>query len=628
MTSIQTLLSPFRHPVSGLTTLSNERQAQEVPKTQSARAFHQASALSPLLFTGNIHFSGKGYAPKQTELLFFQTVLAGLPQSRETIYAVSALPSATVKQALWQFVQGIAEKKLEPGDLPNPVEQAIPQHIQSEMARAKSRVMNFHALEYGGKFPLSLKTTEAYQGDVAKFQSDLNREMQDTLYVLRHRFKFSDPALHLFKQFTAQVVPVLFNLGFPDALPHAFQVARLAVAKAYEKGATEAELLQAAMVGIAHDPKKPKEVKINLAAHPIVASAIAHMALNDDTVFMRDHLENFLQGKELTVETFTQGVVEALSVNNDSRFVNKFVIWPGILGQVQKEYGLMVRKALEDEVIKRFNAPSQERGTVRPISDHLEGNLHDIRLDSGLHGIRRGEWDGFVEKNKPAGSTLTGESLFESAIAGSPSPEELALLQTIQKTRFEDADMMVFRAPVRATSLLSHHEEVTSSGRAAARALVEADSLLLSPHKVFLAHFVPSDPVPKRIASFIVSFNDNINDLPFDSQASARPWQRAVYISILRAAGALTQRNLVKEFMGQHGTEPIEQQITTLSNLLIAPDTWNSGTSQYASHVPKPADDNDPAFLALEKAYLAMTKEFRFAVFQRNGSEQVIGQND
>src|SRR5262249_41942347 len=149
------------------------------------------------------------------------------------------------------------------------------------------------------------------------------------------------------------------------------------------------------------------------------------------------------------------------------------------------------------------------------------------------------------------------------------------------KTELSESDMLRLRIPLTASAilhvdvdsatLLHHHQEVIESGRIAAKALVIADPMMLSPHKVAVAY---QNALIKRVASFVASFDDNNRLMPKDARANGTRWQRAVYLSMLVAADRLCGTARLAQFKDGHADTRLDKDVDDLRALLLDESTW------------------------------------------------------
>jgi hypothetical protein len=169
--------------------------------------------------------------------------------------------------------------------------------------------------------------------------------------------------------------------------------------------------------------------------------------------------------------------------------------------------------------------------------------------------------------------------------------------------------------------MFSHHSEVAPAGRIAALALVNADPLLLSPHKV-VAATPRTVPWVNILTSFGNSFMDNINDLPMQNQIAARPWQRAVLVSVLNTADLLAGRER-GVLARQAADRDILSEIKNMKQLISDPATWGE-TAQLKEGDADFATRYTQAFEALEGEYQRMVKQFRQAAFKNDSSDHAV----
>ncbi len=509
------------------------------------------------------------------------------------------------------------------------VDEKIPRSLLEDLALAKARLLNTFTLLQGGL----IQPSSSFEDEARSFLTDLKREMVITENQMRRVFQLNDAGVALYREFVAQTAPILFVMGFDDAIPHAGQVSRLCgyMTQRQQKsqGSTvevinRPEILIALMVGWLHDPKLRGDISwSNLAAHPVVGSAIATHLLQADR--MRHLYRNFADSFQtrpsgLRPGRFQRAVAEALAINNDSRFVVNNVILhkppfpvpgvvePGILDQIGQTKGLRIARRIEKLVDDRMSAPS--RGEKPPMlkSSKALRALRTTRLETGLRGVSRDAWLRTVRDVKPELGPQQALDLFEQVIDGQLADKDLeAALAKNLRTR-KDA---VVACRISGSALLAHHGELSGWSRQAALALVNSDPLLLSAHKI--------GAVGTQIQSFVRSFNDNIRDLPKDCHERGVWWQRSVFLSILKAADRLNSTSLRRDFLLDTADLNIEVQVKRLGELLVKPEIWG----RYAG-VKKGDPDFDTALKALEDEYREMLPKYRLAALDENGSERFL----
>jgi hypothetical protein len=482
----------------------------------------------------------------------------------------------------------------------------VPQDAVDRIALHKARVQNIHNLLLG-KPPVS-------PADLQKDASDFIDELQTRVRKLNHdlkqkQSKLSEPGLALFNRFAAETAPIQHAMGFPDAVAHAADVAQLTCLLAIKQGATEPEALQALMVGWLHDPKLPGTVSwSNLATHPVIASSIAKHILGQPE--FKDALTNYLntfQGSQ-NADQFTNGVVEALSINNDSKWVLDNVILhkfpysplsePGI-ADVPDDQDKVVSKAIEALFTNRFLAPSEGK-PLQDLPPNLLNQVNRTALSTDLRGIDYRALPDAVKR------TVTPESL-DTLLAGNPN-DQGRWAQTQQLLR-DHLPNIVINPKVKGGTLASHHAEVEQA-RLAALGLAKADPPLLSPHKIMAQ--TKGDTALERLASFVDSFENNIRFLPQDAKPDGEAWKNEVFRAILESADTLTgNRQLASQEVQEHLNDAqfLKQQV-------LAAKTWQGRTSQetnvdYGAAVPStdPSSDFGTLLSSLKKHYEAAVDE-------------------
>ncbi len=570
----------------------------------------------------------ESYAPKRDELQYLSQGLDGsLPG--DAFYAPGFFVEPEMVQGflkLFQLAEKLHGEGLSPQDIKLQLNsQAIAPKMVHQLALAKAQVMNHYAL--GKKLASILienKPASAYEDEARDFLLEVAVQNADTIGFFREFFNFKDQDTDCFQLFVIHTVKVLYAMGYPDAAHHSSQVARLCVVKTAVEGASKIDILQSAMVGWLHDPKFDVNLSIdNLSTHPVVASAIAWHLLTHSN--FESALTKVLSSGNMSIDTFAIGVAEALSINNDSRFVSERFIFDQVALQVAQQFkdeekAKSMKVALWDRHQQRLAAPSQ--GTKpQPFGEELYIAISKTRLDSGLLGILKDAWR---ESCVEAGLNLTEQELDElyfQIVRG--EYEDKNALQKITHAllaRQSESHDAIQQWSVRGLSLFSHHDEVTSSGRISALALINSDPLLLSPHKILEVR-PENEPLIDRLRSYIGSLDSNINDLPKASRESALSWQRSVFICILKGIQEMTGLDRLSRFYESHRYTPTQTDVDDLRQLILDRYTWKSFSEVSAQSDPKAFDD---ALGVFRDHYLAMCRDYRQAVMSSGVDESKL----
>lgn len=523
-----------------------------------------------------VTFSGH-YAPRDKDLSSTIRALSGWQDP--DVSAPNYMPEDLVEQSFFQVLEGNASV--------HPV-------AAKGLAERKLKAMNLHLLTLGKP----LYAPQKAEHEAKEFIVAVDEAVPVLDEVFGKQYGFTREELTVMHRFIAKTAPILFEMGFPDPVRHAAQVSRLCVIQAHKQGADKAELLQAAMVGWLHDPKLASELsRENLATHPVIGSAIARHIFDDPT--FRSELEKLPSVQKMGSEKFANGVVEALSINNDSRYVLTEVILKAIQPFVSNP------DKTEKIALKRFMASL--RGAVPPsLSDALTRELEQGEVPSGLRGLslsrlevmRRELAPSYPPLQNLSASQMLALVLQNQPISGLEEPRRQALIEEMQ-ARLQADPQAVVRHHINALSLFSHHQEV-KSGRVAALALASSDPLLLSPHKIIEAE--KEDTCLAGISAFLTSFNNNVTSVPRRTRDEARLWQRDLYLHMIQAAEELTGKKLKPAFTGKNVTAKV--QVDRLAKVLNDPASWRAqdGTDYGAASL------NDPASKALAERLIATMK--------------------
>ncbi|MBY0402670.1 MAG: hypothetical protein K2X66_02140, partial [Cyanobacteria bacterium] len=521
--------------------------------------FFQASGLNPLKkpALGAVKF---GQGPTQPELNAIQGMLKG--GNASDVLAPNYLPSPEVVRSLYQLITDNTP---------------VPESLQKVLTQQKTEAMNLHHFLLGKP----LLNEGAVAKDAQQFVADFGRKMKEldgTLLTPANGFGVAEK--EIFHLFAANTAPILFTMGFADAIDHSGDVARLAVKQALKYGGNKQEVLQAALVGWLHDPKLRGDLSwSNLATHPVVGSAIAQELLNQPALSNKiqqylDFVPESSTQSHMGLAEFKKGIVEALSVNNDSEFVLRMVILNKMPKHPLAEPGIAdVVPEAKEEFLKRFKAPSLGETPV-PVSDDLKAKIDTVNLSTDLKGIS------LLALKTALGVETEAEAkkAFKAIVSGE-TPLNAGELQALKGKLLEIPGALV-NPQVKGTTLLSHHGDLIE-GAKAGLALAISDPLLLSPHKIVAASFEPF--ILGRITSFAKSIEDNIKALPLAAQPEGQIWLKDLYRSILEASSELTGKN-PSELLTQarEASTALQSDVSLLAevqlfkSLVTAPSTWVS----------------------------------------------------
>lgn len=515
------------------------------------------------------------YTPGAEELSTIQNALLGWPHD-SGIIAPSYYPDKAIEDAVLALIKD---------DAP------LSENIIDLLTERKLSVLNFHYFIL--KQPLQQKT-EAHLADTREFFRVLNQELNVSRDFFKQRFGFTANYLDFLAIVMAKTAPMFFFMAYPDAASHPAQVSLQCVIEASKRDAHDLELLQAACVGWMHDPKLDSVTMSwsNLATHPIIGSTIALNILNQEDII--EHLnacisetpdQNPNPQEVLNQENFIRGIVEALSINNDSRFVlENAILKKPPFASVGSEDGLAQQlefteaQALIYIAEERFRAPA--RGKFPPlIPKDLIDSLESTSLGTGLRGIKASTLEAAVKE--VINPDTSASDIYAQIIAGKIDQETANKLVD----ELDEYKKSIIDPQVKGISLFSHHEEVCPSGRQAAYALAVSDPSQLSLHKVIELKQAPT--VLEMIHTFTKGFEDNMTYLPKDAVMSSRLWQRDMYLSIIEAADTLTGKRYqekAKETLNLDERENytiVCQDINQLQYWINDAKTWQSADNSH-----------------------------------------------
>lgn len=526
---------------------------EKSPSAASLKAFYlpTASIKKPR----SIHFAG---GPSSAEITGIVNSLSGW-KNDENVIGPNYFPEPTVANAL---LESVAEHR----DLSAAMLEKIAQH--------KARVQNIHNLLLNKP----AVTATSFQEETLQFANEYKTRLTQLNNFLTAE-GIPSIAIHLFNQYASYTAPIMFAMGFPDAVAHAADVAQLTYLRAKKVGASQADAVQALFVGWLHDPKLPGAISwSNLATHPAIASSIALHTLSQPEI--NATLEHYSENPVL----FREGIKDALAINNDSAWVMNNVILHKSAFSPMSERGLAdtqpenphaeTPRHIEELFNARFEAPSQST-SLPPISDSLMEAMNQVELSTDLRGLR---YDAFSEEYK---RTITREAL-TNLLDGKAENSEL--WTRTQQLIAEQPSRFVVNPKVKGGTLSCHHMEVENAPFAA-RALAEADPLLLSPHKVIAQ--TSGTTMIARLASFITSFDNNICFLPRSAQEDGKAWRNHLMIAMLGAAQELTGNSLLED---ETAIGMLIYNDEALKKKVLDPATWQGPKGNYDSAAPGSAD--------------------------------------
>ncbi len=565
------------------------------------------------------------YTPKLRTLEHLRRGLAGGSQLTDYYAPGFFADREMVRQfiALFALCRRMAEIGFTPEELEDKVlgDRDVQKLIRS-LALAKARVMNHFAL--AKKLPrviIENRPADAYMDEAKLFLMELQGQHTVTVNFFRKFFGFSEDEAGIYEQFVARTVKALYSMGYPDVVHHSSQVSRLCVVKAMDENACRPEVLQSALVGWLHDPKFETTLSIdNLSTHPIMGSAIAWHILNEPE--FRTRIANYVQGSGFGPRTFASGIVEALSVNNDSRFVSERFIYDQVALQIVQQYGedlgTQLREKLWDRHQQRLAAPSKGVAPL-PFPPSLVEAISKTHLDSGMFGIRKAAWE---EACRETGLQEPPEALYHRMVEGE-YPDRAAVDKVSDYLLEKQAltKEVAVEWGVNGLHLFSHHDEVARYAQVAALSLVNSDPLLLSPHKVLEVR-PEKETLLDRLKSYIGSLDSNINDLPKASRESALSWQRSIFICILKAAQDLTGVDRLTEFHQSHRYTPTQTDVDELRRRVLEIETWREYTKLAASPQERPRFDQ--VLEIMRRRYLEMCEFYREAAMSSDINESKI----
>jgi hypothetical protein len=561
---------------------------------------------------------------KTSDLVKINQGLSGWKKNNEVL-APCYKPSLAEFNAIYNFIHSS-----------KPVSKAVIKSIIKNKAIAS----NFQSFVINGSVE-AINSKKFYQETILFFEElKTGIETIDRVFEQTGLTGIERKLFHIFVSWTAST---LFYLGFADSINHSVQVARKCAIDAYRKNLSRPDILQAAIVGWIHDPKLPGSYSwSNLSTHPIIASAIALEVLTRPDLHYKIDLYLDEYGKD--AEHYVKGIVEAVAINNDSKFVLDNAIfnrptWApglpesgGVIDQIScmnigelKKMGIKfdsqdLVKEIIDIALDRFYAPSNMK---KPASFNIDiiKLLKNIQVDTGIIGI---DADSFyfhflnIAGIKEFEISESIPELFEQILSGEYHQTQIIkeLSESLKKSQKEESSAF-YILKVSADKLFSHHDEMKFAPIAASN-LAIADRLLLSPHKILEAGV--QNTVLGRIISFMDSFEDNIKSLPKSAQAGGRIFQRDLYVSILQAADILTDQDNFDKFhklssakLEKHqpfccyaskeiSLKNIVHQVEYLKYLIQEKSSWiNCKTGTDFSNINPTNTETNPDFLLVTK---------------------------
>ena len=347
--------------------------------------------------------------------------------------------------------------------------------LSTALAAQRANVVNFFELLSGqGAFTPTSSTARMAETTV------FLRQLKEQVLIWRSgTFKsldFSMAERAMLARISVKASPVLFFMGFADAIPHSSQVARLCASMAHRLDGRHSEIFQAAVVGKLHDPKFEPNIDVarqNLATHPINAVALASCIFEDEQI--KSALLAYFHGNHTLCDEFIEGVRDALGVNNDSWFVQMMFILPNFVKRIGGKYGAEVAAGFQSVMEGRLRSASLCSAPPM-LPTHLHGCLAQESLDSGLRGISHTGW---IQAVTAAGiEGIEPKALFQQLLDGQLGTVTQDQIAALRKSLRENPNA-ILTANISATRLLHHHQEVVPSGRIAAAALVIADPMML-----------------------------------------------------------------------------------------------------------------------------------------------------
>lgn len=579
---------------------------------------------------------------KFSELIQIDKALSGW-QGDNNIYAPCYKPSQEVINAIYKYIH--SNKRLS-------------SQLIDLITLDRAKCSNFQS------FIISGHVKNAYSEGFKLETEDFLHELKEGIEILNCIFDkvgLKRGEKRVFHRFISRTATLLFNLGFADAINHSSQVARKGIIDSFRNNETPVEILQHAIIGWIHDPKLPGNFSwSNLSTHPIVASAIALEVLTQPD--LQNDIQKYLaslkpeQKAIRTVEDFIKGIVEAVAINNDSKFVLDYAIFErpvwapglpesgGVLDQIDSmskeelnELGIEsfeLKEVIIKTALERFYAPSNMT-TATSFDYKFIKLLKKVKIETGLIGIKMDSYrmscSRMTESKHLQLCQKTPVYILNKILLGTLEDQNFIKNMSIDLKQTHKNERNTFvNVVVPGDKLFSHQDEMKYAPKAATN-LGVADRLLLSPHKILEAGV--QDSVIGRIVSFIDSFSDNITTLPKVTQLGGSIFQRDLYVSILRAADELTGNNNYAKFKTLLiGIQPkylpfmsasssdiderfIMNQIIHLERIIKSEEAWiNKKAKLNLAHI----DPDDPRNKEIFKKILCTIKEHYDVAIERS----------
>lgn len=527
------------------------------------------------------------YSPSRKEIMAIRNALLGW--SEVDAIGPDYFATAAVERALFSFIT---------------TGKSVSHAVRMSLSRGRARINNFYKLINAGSPVVRFNPPDCYLEETTAFLEQLDEQVQIWKNGSFTNLDMSAREQQIYWKVVAKTAPVLFNMGFNDAIAHSAQVSRLAASMASHMGARHSEVLQAAIVGWLHDPKLHPAIDLsheNLATHPVNAAGLAWCVFHTQAI--KRLLTNYFGGNKSSLEAFMEGAVDALGINNDSRFVQMTVVLPTYVKRVSEVFGPELASQFKGVIEARLESAALGK-KPKELPPHLHGVLSQIRLDSGLRGISK---LGLARSFAEAGIATSDPVKFINELFDGT---RTATDQDLVHLRIPLLAQSVLHVEVDSATLLHHHQEVIESGRIAAEALVIADPMMLSPHKVASVYKIA---LIKRLEAFVASFDDNNRLMPKGARVAGVRWQRAVYLSMLLAADRLCGGSSMSEFKSLHACGSPAKDVDALRAVILQEKTW--GRFAQAEGTMDESVDVKQAIAALEVAYVETVDQFRKAVY-------------
>lgn len=572
------------------------------------------------------------YAPPKSELDMLAVALKGGEKGRTV--GANFFPSKTIDQDLQTWLNNEREK---------PTESEA--KLITALTAQKADVVNFYNLVLR-RGELVSKTDPVIQETVRQFLTDFKTQYRqcESRFLKtpeQEGFGLNNTDMALLRDVMVKTAPILFNMGFADAIPHAAQVSRLCGSLARQHLATPVQILQSIIVGWLHDCKLDGQWSVdNMATHPIVSSAVANAVAHDVLNDVRTNIDASMaqragklnltsdgrvspfgdKGPRETSE-FIRGIVESLSINNDSKWVLEEVILKQL--KTQKPFlSLRLKDTLERWAKRRLTA-----GSEAEMAEALTPQ-----------GYSLGRWKSVLNQSSFGTGIymLSVDAANKLDIAELLKPQNLNSVDLRQKIQHYPEIVKEVKLP--GEYIFHHHLEASDSAYVPSLMLSNADPMLLSAHKVMQKYLKPafleqqtSYTTTKAFAEFIDSLEENIQLTDPRQRIDALMFQRIILLTLLyRAAAYRGESGYQWQYNGS-----LSKEIETLSTLLKKPATW--GQDWMREPIYKHANEYERLLKSLETDYVSVLVQYREAIInaltpfeQYQGvpkSEEEIGTN-